>query len=132
MLERILSESRQLLLPVTEPGGIMAWQRVTDLSSLRPSRFGILEPEPAESVPCPAQHRAVALVPGIVFAPTGERIGYGGGYFDRFLDRFWGVKIALAYETQLEATLPTEAHDVLMDYIVTPSQSIDCLKKRKE
>lgn len=130
LLERVLESGRQLLLPVTEPGGIMAWQRVTGLNRLRPARFGILEPEPEESAPCPIQANAAALVPGIVFSPPGARIGYGGGYFDRFLEGFCGVKIALAYDLQLEEKLPVEAHDVCMDYIVTPSRTFDCAKER--
>lgn len=131
MLGRVLAAKKQLMLPATEPGGIMAWQQVTDLSRLVRRRFGILEPEPECTSPVRKHDRAVALVPGIVFGVRGERIGYGGGYFDRFLEGFWGEKVALAYDMQVEKRLPCEAHDVLMDYIVTPSRIIDCRRERE-
>jgi 5-formyltetrahydrofolate cyclo-ligase len=59
------------------------------------------------------------LVPGIAFGRGGERLGRGGGFFDRYLANYSGVKIGLCFEIQLEDDLPMQEHDCWMDYVIT-------------
>jgi 5-formyltetrahydrofolate cyclo-ligase len=61
------------------------------------------------------------LVPGILFSARGQRIGYGGGYFDRFLAGFPGTSIGLAFDFQICRSLPEESHDVRLDFVVCES-----------
>jgi 5-formyltetrahydrofolate cyclo-ligase len=58
-------------------------------------------------------------VPGVVFDEYGNRIGYGGGYFDKLLSNVEAIKIGLSYEFQVLKHIPHEEHDVKMDYILT-------------
>ena len=90
---------------------------------------GILEPKRGLSSPLGTEDLlgSVCLVPGLVFDSAGHRIGYGGGYYDRFLQFYPGDKIALARSTQVSSNpLPTESCDVPVDFIVTDSCVWNC------
>lgn len=65
------------------------------------------------------------LVPGLAFSMDGKRLGKGGGYYDKFLDREPNhLKIALAYDFQLLERIPAEEHDQTVNYIVTEERLI--------
>jgi len=70
----------------------------------------------------------VVVVPGSVFDRGGGRLGYGGGYYDRFLTESapGALRIGLAYELQMIREVPTEPHDQFMDYIVTEKTIYNC------
>ena len=61
----------------------------------------------------------VVLVPGIAFDRNGSRIGFGKGYYDKFLNKTNAVKVGYCYDFQLMENIPTDEHDVVMDYVVT-------------
>ncbi len=67
----------------------------------------------------------LVLVPGVVFTKQGYRIGFGGGYYDRFLADFQGATRSLAFECQLAEKIPVEAHDVPVQGIHTESRYIE-------
>ncbi len=119
LIESLLAEGRTVLVPVADREGILLWSRIEGLSELAPARFGILEPRPEcrhLTVP-PAESPVV--VPGIAFTPDGCRIGYGEGYYDRFLAHHPGPGIALAFEVQIVPTFDRNHHDIAVDTIVT-------------
>ncbi|MCP4644418.1 MAG: 5-formyltetrahydrofolate cyclo-ligase [bacterium] len=121
-IQTLLARGRRVLVPVARDGGLLEWSAVNDLNELAPSTFGILEPrEECLRLETPRSD-AVALVPGIAFSPQGGRIGYGGGYYDRFLAGFDGATIGLAYELQMVRNIPVEAHDRLVGMVVTESR----------
>lgn len=72
------------------------------------------------------------IVPGIVFDYKGYRIGYGGGYYDRYLTDFKGIKISLAFDIQIVDHVPSEVFDIPVDLIITETDRIDCMKHRRE
>jgi 5-formyltetrahydrofolate cyclo-ligase len=117
--------SESLLLPV----------RISDPDrDLLPGYCGIPEPAPslpASSVLPPATIDAV-IVPGSVFDPKGGRLGYGGGYYDRFLSRDapQALRIALAFDLQVVERVPTEAHDQPVDIVVTEHNLYPCRRTR--
>jgi 5-formyltetrahydrofolate cyclo-ligase len=102
----------------------MLWSELKSLDELETSTFDILEPREDSIRPVQPGDTDVAIVPGIAFDRTCHRIGYGGGYYDRFLARFRGNKIALAYEVQLYDSIPAEPHDLSVDIIVTEDRTI--------
>lgn len=133
----ILEELWQKNIPVAVPrvlGCEMEFFYIEDLSETRPSAMGILEPEPEllgseRSIPARPSHDSVIIVPAAAFSGNGIRIGYGGGYYDKYLNRFSNImwkKIGLGYDFQLFDSLPYESHDCLLDQIVTPTQTIVC------
>ncbi|MFO7975181.1 MAG: 5-formyltetrahydrofolate cyclo-ligase [Candidatus Hydrogenedentota bacterium] len=118
LIKGLLAEHRPVLVPTTLGKGQMVWSRLEAMEELALARFGVLEPRPEyrrDTVPPPD---SLVLVPGLAFTETGWRIGYGGGYFDRFLTKFSGPKIALAYAMQMVPEIPVAPFDVPMDVIV--------------
>jgi 5-formyltetrahydrofolate cyclo-ligase len=91
---------------------------------LRSGQFGILEPKPDAVRPVSGDGINAALVPGLAFDETGNRLGRGMGYFDRVLQGVRGVKIALTYDFQVVNEVPAEAHDTPVDFIVTEKRMI--------
>jgi len=103
----------------------MEFFEITGFSDLEPGYFGILEPrEGCRRACCP---EAVMIVPGAAFSRDGKRLGRGGGFYDRFLEREpKHKKIAAAYEYQMMETLPSEVYDVPVDMVVTEKQCYIC------
>lgn len=103
--------------PRVEGKGQMSFYRVFSLSQLEAGYYGIREPK-NDAPPCPIAG-AVCFVPAIAFDKRGYRLGYGGGFYDRFLENFKGVSVGITYEETLHECLPTETHDKKTDYIIT-------------
>ena len=115
-----------LVLPVTLPASrALQPRQVTDLSrDLRPGYCGIAEPDPERTGVVPAAAIEAVIVPGSVFDRRGGRLGYGGGFYDRFLAREapQALRIGLAFTLQVVAeALPLSAYDQRLDYLVTES-----------
>ena len=120
---KVLACGRELYLPKSYPGGILRFFAVGSLEDLQKGAFGVLEPEErVEKAYVPSlQKPDLCLVPGICFDVYGYRIGYGKGYYDRFLANFTGVSMGLAYEACVcRDALPIEKRtDKPVDFIVT-------------
>lgn len=84
-------------------------------------RFGILEPAAELPVVDPAEIESV-LVPGIAFDRQGRRLGWGGGYYDRFLSTTPALRIGVTYDECLTEELPCAENDQRMDWIATPTR----------
>ncbi|MCB2184267.1 MAG: 5-formyltetrahydrofolate cyclo-ligase [Desulfobulbaceae bacterium] len=108
-------------LTVTKPPKLIPYSIRNPEKELHPGYCGIPEPDVtlAEAVD-PAQINVV-LVPGSVFDPQGGRLGYGGGYYDRFLSMKapQALRVGLAYEAQVVDTVPVMEHDERMHYLIT-------------
>ena len=83
-------------------------------------RFGMLEPAPDLPVINPATLDLV-LVPGVAFDRQGGRLGFGGGYYDRFLPTTPALRVGVTYDECLADVLPCGEHDQRVDWIVTPT-----------
>ncbi|MCH5212481.1 MAG: 5-formyltetrahydrofolate cyclo-ligase [Oscillospiraceae bacterium] len=75
--------------------------------------------EPSECIIADINDIDIALIPGIAFDLRGMRVGFGKGYYDRFLERFEGIKIGMCYDFQMLKFVPASEHDVKMDIIIT-------------
>ncbi len=133
LIEHFLAAGKTVSVPLTlrKEGRLLA-VRITDpASQLRPGCFGILEPDKEQRAINPAEID-LALIPGSVFDRRGGRLGYGGGFYDRFLSQNapQALRAALAYAMQLVEQVPLEAHDQLMDILVTEEQLYDCRRNR--
>lgn len=87
--------------------------------------YNLIEPK-NNLTPFPIDEIELVLVPGIVFDRKGNRLGYGGGYYDRFFSQFivHPFRIGVCYEFQLIDNLPSEQHDLPMNEIVTEESNI--------
>ena len=95
---------------------------IADLSSsLKPGYYGIMEPHKHCEV---IDYRILDLIitPGLAFTLNGERLGYGGGFYDRFMELHGdAVSCALSYDQFIIEELPVKEHDLPVDYVITES-----------
>ena len=89
--------------------------------------YNIPEP-PADAPLCPIDEHTLCILPGLTFDPMGGRLGYGKGYYDRFLATFPGVRSAAVYESLLVKRVPTEEHDRPVALLFTEHECWDCRK----
>lgn len=140
LLTRVLSTHKPVYLPKVL-GDEMRFYQIESLEELEPGYQGILEPqEDTQREFVPLQDKKIfVLVPGAVFDRKGGRIGYGGGYYDKFLRYLEGevlpenlCKLAVAYECQMidDGIIPREPHDISPDYIITEDAYIEVSKNR--
>jgi 5-formyltetrahydrofolate cyclo-ligase len=83
-------------------------------------RYGVREPRNPSLMPL--EHLDLVIVPGVAFDTSGNRLGRGGGYYDRMLAGFQGVKAAAAFDFQLFPRIPHDTRDIPVDCIVTESK----------
>ena len=126
LIQTALKNSKQIGVPVTDPDGHMAFQAISSLNILHPVRFGLLEPPRDTNAEIPPESFDLILLPGLAFDNRGNRIGSGGGYFDRFLPTTPARTAALSYDFQILNQIPTDSHDIRLDYIITESSVIAC------
>lgn len=120
LMEKLRQQDRRVAVPRVE-GERIRFYLVSRMEELAPGCKGILEPvqgcEPADD------RNAPVITPGMAFSPAGDRIGYGGGYYDRFFeDEPEHIRIAVAYPFQICGELQTEDCDRRIHRIVTPEQ----------
>ena len=118
-IEKTLANGKRVVVPRVKSGyGLLAIE-INGLNELVPGTFGVLEPPKKEEIAL--KDIDVVVIPGVAFDKKGYRIGYGGGYYDNFLPKLKSdtKRIAVAFEMQMMASIPTELHDVNMDMIIT-------------
>lgn len=105
--------------------GEMDWYAIASAADLAPGSFGIPEPDP-ERAPLATEAPGLVLVPGLAFDRVGFRLGYGGGYYDRYLAAHPAVwSIGLAYDFQVLEELPAAAWDRPVHALLTPSAFLE-------
>nr|WP_294528354.1 5-formyltetrahydrofolate cyclo-ligase [uncultured Blautia sp.] len=101
-------------------GKEMVFHLLTDFDQLEPGYFGIPEPVSGESVDW---ERALMIMPGVAFDRKNHRVGYGGGFYDRYLEKHPGLDtVALAFDFQIQDQVPYEVTDICPQVIVTETE----------
>ncbi len=130
MIRRALQEGKRACVPCTnaDDKSMVASQLLDLENDLRLGNYDILEPKHECLRPVPPEEIDVVLMPGVAFDLTGGRLGYGGGYYDRFLERCSPRcrLIAVAFELQIVERVPCADHDRHVHMIVTEERVIDC------
>lgn len=120
IIEKAWSSGKAVVVPKCNPNDhTMKFYRITSFSQLETVYFGLKEPIVEQTIHYKPEEIDLMIVPGVVFSRSGYRIGYGGGYYDRYLARFGGMKISLAFTVQLQKEVPFESHDVAVEAIIT-------------
>jgi 5-formyltetrahydrofolate cyclo-ligase len=113
LFARLAVEGKRLVLPRVEPSGIVA---VDGDASFVVSKFGVSEPVgPAIDV----AEIDLVIVPGLAFTVLGDRLGYGQGYYDRFLPTVPAASVGVCFTEQLVDEMPLAAHDVRVGMVVS-------------
>ena len=109
LIEQALKDGKKVLIPKTYPKGRMEFV-VYNPQQLAKTSFGLLEPQGNLEVVEPSQIDLIH-VPGLAFITEGYRIGYGGGYYDRYLENFAGHTMSTIYPCQIQ-NFNSEDHDI--------------------
>ena len=124
---KALADSKKIALPKCNDDLTMQFLEVTSLDDLENGTYNIDCPKETCKEHIPTQ-LDLCIVPGLVFDINGYRLGYGKGYYDRFLSEFDGVCAGLVYHDFIVASLPRGKYDCSLDYLVT-DKGIRFIKK---
>ncbi|MEW6570388.1 MAG: 5-formyltetrahydrofolate cyclo-ligase [Nitrospirota bacterium] len=127
IIEEALKAGKRVVLPrVNRDRHELELYEIRDKGELSPGYAGIMEPFRSKERSRNLNDMDLIIVPGVAFDSSGNRIGYGGGYYDGLLSRMPAKisVIALAYEEQLVDSVPSEIHDIKVDIIVTDKRVI--------
>ena len=127
-IECALRDGKTVAVPRCLPGHCLEFVAITSLDQLIAAPFGLLEPP--KELPALTEEQmdaSICIVPALLVDTKGYRLGYGAGFYDRFLSTYPGKKICLAYQQNLSRTmLPHTAFDVAVDAVITESDVLTC------
>jgi len=129
LIRHAFSQGKTVAVPkCLDRSGHMAFFKIKSLEELKEDTFGLLEPDPAIHPKVENFTGALCILPAFAFDTEGYRIGFGKGYYDRFLQRFDGVKAGICYPSCIANKLPHGRYDVAADYVVTPKYILSIRK----
>lgn len=132
ILSDALKLGKKVFYPKLSLAGMAGFARIRSAAELVAGRYGILEPAESEALAPADGEGLIVFIPGLLFDRQGNRLGRGGGWYDRVLNglgnRGWFV--GLAYEFQLVDALPAEIWDHRVHLILTEKNQIDCGGRR--
>ena len=127
-IECALRDGKTVAVPRCLPGHCLEFVAIASLEQLVAAPFNLLEP--AKELPALTEdqkNNSICIVPALLVDTKGYRLGYGAGFYDRFLSTYPGKKICLAYQQSLSrTTLPHTAFDVAVDVVITESEVLTC------
>ena len=118
IFETALKDGKKVAFPCCNPDNTMTFRYVTDRNQLKERTFGISEPDDT-CEECRPNNFSLLIVPGLVFDKSGYRIGYGKGFYDRFLSTFEGVSIGLCYSKLQLPEVPRGRFDRHVDVVIS-------------
>lgn len=117
LIEEVLS-TKEVFLPCAEKGGALKIRKITGLDDLKKGAFGILEPCTEKCAIVDPATLDLVLVPATGVDRAGQRLGFGGGFYDRFLAQRSIFTVAVVFACQMVDKIPTEIHDVSMKAVL--------------
>ena len=118
ILEEALRQGKRVSVPKCTARGIMEVREIRSLRDLEAGKYGILEPEAHAPVIQPEEIN-LAIVPCMSCSYDGRRLGYGGGYYDRYLVRTRAVKAVICRDRIMRDDIPVEEHDQAVDMVIS-------------
>ena len=118
LLEDALKSGKTLCVPLCVEMGVMDTRRITSLDQLQPGKYGLLEPA-ADAPHMDVDDIDFAVIPCTTCNHSGQRLGKGGGYYDRFLSHYRGGTVMLCREKLIRDEIPVEPHDYPIPWVLT-------------
>lgn len=127
IINHLLEKEKKVIVPIIQKETkTLRFSYLESISELEPGTFMVPEPHKYEK-PADPKTIEVAILPVVGFDRNGNRLGYGAGYYDRFLEKYPNlVKIGIAFACQETHNIPVEPFDAKMDYVVTEGGVIIC------
>ncbi|SFC42129.1 5-formyltetrahydrofolate cyclo-ligase [Clostridium uliginosum] len=131
IIKKALKDGKNIYIPrIEDDTKVMDVVKIVSLDNLVENKYGILEPAKDELAVDPNEFDLI-IMPGVAFDKTGGRMGYGAGYYDKYLKKIVKPvsKVAFAYDFQVINEVPIDSHDIPINYILTERENIECGKK---
>jgi 5-formyltetrahydrofolate cyclo-ligase len=113
-------QGKRMVIPKCEPKSRgLDFRELKRFSELESVYYGLLEPIVSNTKSVSAGEIDLVIVPGLAFSKDGFRLGFGGGYYDRFLANYQGKTVSLAFKDQVVAEVPIESHDIPVGKIIS-------------
>ena len=126
IIRRALSDGKSVAVPLCKDNsGHMDFYLIHSLDELREGAFHIREPDTNLHKRLEVFEKTIIIVPGLAFDRNGFRLGYGGGYYDRFLSDHSLCSIGLCYDEMLQEKLPRETYDLPVDIVITDDTTLE-------
>ncbi len=121
IIQELLSDGKDVFLPKVI-GKKMEFRKISNFSSLEKGSFDIMEPKDD----CQTDNSLdVVLVPTVGISPVGVRLGYGHGFYDKFLAEHKVTTISLTLEKQIVKNIPKSEHDIIINWIITEDRILE-------
>ncbi|MEK3931528.1 5-formyltetrahydrofolate cyclo-ligase [Bacillus sp. FSL R7-0642] len=120
IIEKAWEEGKKVVVPkCNKETRTMSFRQISNFDQLEIVYMNLREPIPARTEEVNANDIDLQIVPGVAYTERGERIGYGGGYYDRYLLHYKGKTLSLAYSFQIVEHIPVEPFDKNVEKIIT-------------
>ena len=124
IMQELLGDGKEICLPKVV-GDMLNFRKIEGLNDLEKGNFGIMEPKEK----CPiVENIDVVLVPTVGITKNGTRLGYGYGYYDRFLSSSNAKTISLTFSKQMVKSIPSSENDIKIDWVVTEDEVFETSK----
>ncbi|MFD3447727.1 5-formyltetrahydrofolate cyclo-ligase [Microbacteriaceae bacterium 4G12] len=128
IIEQAWNEGKRVVVPkCNSKTRTMTFYEITSFHQLETVYMNLQEPVTALTKEVSASDIDLLLMPGVAFTKRGDRLGYGGGYYDRFLTQYDGKTVALAFSVQIVPEIPVQEFDQPVQKIITEKQVISCI-----
>ncbi len=129
LFEICLKMGKTVAFPVCQTeNSTLIFKKVNSLDALARSIFGLSEPNDDCEAITPTE-KTLCITPAIAFSRDGYRLGYGKGYYDRFLQNFNGISVGFSYSELVFDQIPHDKHDISLDMIITESEVLHIAQK---
>ncbi|WP_230130504.1 5-formyltetrahydrofolate cyclo-ligase [Bacillus sp. CECT 9360] len=127
IIKRAWEQGKEVAVPKCFPADkSIQFRKIVSFDQLEKVYYGLWEPIMTETEIVSANEIDLLFAPGLAFTESGYRLGFGGGYYDRFLPYYKGPTLSLAFKDQVLPALPVETHDIPVAKLVTPERVIVC------
>ena len=129
LIERMLAEGKRVGVPLCVGKGVMEMREIGGLDELQAGTWGILEPAPDAPLLQPDEID-LGLIPCVSGNEAGQRLGYGGGFYDAYLAKAPFLRVLLCRKAMMTAPIPLEPHDAMMDVVVSEDGAVYCSSRK--
>jgi 5-formyltetrahydrofolate cyclo-ligase len=129
IIEKAWEEGKAIVVPkCNRETRTMTFRQITNFEQLETVYMNLREPDPSITEEVSAEEIDLLLVPGVAFTRKGDRVGYGGGYYDRYLVNYKEKTLSLVFDFQIVSHIPVEPFDKTVQKIITEKETISMLE----
>lgn len=127
IIRTALADSKKVAVPYcVDDNGHMDFYLINSMDDLVQGSFGVREPDINKCKRLEIYENSMIIVPALCFDINGYRLGYGKGYYDRFLQNYPFISVGLCYNSLVKTEVPTDAYDQKVNYIITEDRILSC------